>query len=446
MRHRRFLPSLLLALLATATAASQQQQAATVAIANVTVVDPSLPPRAGQVVLIAGNRISQVAPASDVTIPAGVRIIDGRDKYIIPGLADMHQHSQNGYGPEFNQAERNLRRMLAFGFTTVFSTGHPLADTVSFSTLKKIALADDAPMSRFFGVGNYITVPGGHATEPSFGGGQFANTPEDGRRIVGEMKALGADGIKLIYDAMARPGRAPLPKMRPDVMQAIIDEAHRQGLKAYVHSLDLPSAKEVLAAGADGLVHAVRSAVVDDEFLSLMKARRAAYVTTHGLYRALFDPQGWSRRLQSIDTHHTIPPEVYARFGAMESPIPPAAREAIFGTVRTNAQKVQRAGLLVVAGTDTTVSGVLLGVSSQAELSLLVEDGLTTQEALAAATINAATMLGRQELQGSVNPGKLADLVILNADPLADIGNIRQVYRVVKGGVVYDPAALLSEP
>jgi hypothetical protein len=104
-------------------------------------------------------------------------------------------------------------------------------------------------------------------------------------------------------------------------------------------------------------------------------------------------------------------PEVYPRLGAMESPLPPAARGAIFGTVRANLQKVQRAGLLVVAGTDTTVSGVLLGVSSQAELSLLVEDGLTTREALAAATNNAATTLGRQEVQGSVSPGKLADLV-----------------------------------
>ena len=113
--------------------------------------------------------------------------------------------------------------------------------------------------------------------------------------------------------------------------------------------------------------------------------------------------------------------------------------------MRANLKKVNDAGILIVAGTDTSVPGVLLGLSSQAELMLLVEDGLTPMEALRAATVNAAKMLGREDAQGSVSAGKLADLVLRDGDPLADIRNVRRVYRVVKGGVVYDPAELLRE-
>jgi imidazolonepropionase-like amidohydrolase len=229
---------------------------------------------------------------------------------------------------------------------------------------------------------------------------------------------MGADAIKFIYDDMARPDRGALPKMRPEVMRAIIDESHRQGLKAYVHALDLERAKEVLRAGADGLVHAVRSAVVDDEFLELMRARGAVYITTQALNQALFDPSGWARRLEAIDDRRTIPAAVYQRFAQMAPPIPDAARAAIIDRLRANVKKVHDAGVLVVAGTDTTVTGVLIGVSSQAELMLLVEDGLTARQALQAATINAARMLGREGLQGTVSAGKLADLVILDADVL----------------------------
>ena len=110
------------------------------------------------------------------------------------------------------------------------------------------------------------------------------------------------------------------------------------------------------------------------------------------------------------------------------------------GFIKYNLRKVYDAGILVVAGTDRGP----YGVSSQMELVLLVEDGLTPAEALQASTINAAKMLGREREQGTIEAGKLADLVILDANPLADIRNIRRINRVVKSGVVYDPAELLQ--
>ena len=113
--------------------------------------------------------------------------------------------------------------------------------------------------------------------------------------------------------------------------------------------------------------------------------------------------------------------------------------------LRANTKKVFDAGLLVVAGSDTGNSGagLLNGLTAQLELQLLVESGLSPRQVLSIATINAARMAGREHELGSVEPGKLADLVILDADPLADINNVYRIFRVVKGGVVYRQAELL---
>ena len=109
-----------------------------------------------------------------------------------------------------------------------------------------------------------------------------------------------------------------------------------------------------------------------------------------------------------------------------------------------NLRTIYDAGIPVLAGTDTSVFGVLLGVSSQMELMLMVEAGLKPIEVLKTATINAARMLGREQEQGTVESRKMADLVILDADPLADIRNITKIHRVIKGGIIYDPIQLLQ--
>jgi imidazolonepropionase-like amidohydrolase len=197
--------------------------------------------------------------------------------------------------------------------------------------------------------------------------------------------------------------------MQPEVMRAIIDEAHGLGLKAYVHAPALRQAKEALRAGADGLVHSVADASLDDEFITLMKKNDATYTTTLSLYTAFADVAAWMRRLAALDTSGR-------------------------GDNLRHVRRAVDAGIPVLAGTDTGMPGVLLGVSSQMELVLLVDAGLTTQQALAAATINPARANGRSTKQGTIERGKLADLLVLDADPLADIHNIAKVHLVYKGG------------
>jgi imidazolonepropionase-like amidohydrolase len=336
--------------------------------------------------------------------------------------------------------------MLALGFTTVFATAYP--DVRELVDLRRATNEDAAPLSRFFGAGPGSTVVGGHASLPRFNS-YLPNTTDEARANVREMKAIGVDAIKVIYSDQAHTGRPPVQVMRPDLMRAIIDEAHVLGLKVYVHAPTLRHAKEVLRAGADGLAHSVADASVDDEFIGLMRKNGASYTTTLALYTAFADVSAWMRRLEATDARSVVPVDVYERYESTEGA---STYHAFFGRfppenlahAKANVRRLFDAGVPVLAGTDTGVTGVLLGVSSQMELVLLVEAGLTPADALRAATMNPARALGREQDLGTVARDKLADLVILDGDPLADIQNIRKVHLVIKAGIVYEPAQLVT--
>jgi imidazolonepropionase-like amidohydrolase len=399
----------------------------------------------GMAVLIRGDRIAAIERAAGFNVP-GARVMDLTGKFLIPGLVDMHNHLDTGAstpgpligGQAVEQDVRgNLKEMLAWGFTAVFSTNHANVDPREFAGLRRAAATDPA-LPRYFGVGRAISVAAGHASQPRFAT-YLPGSADEARANVRELHAIGVDAIKLIYADQAHTGRPPVQMMQPEVMRAIIEEAHRLGLKAYVHAPGLRQAKEVLRGGADGLVHSVTDAPIDDEFIALMKKNGATYTTTLSLYTAFSDVAAWMQRLAAMDTRGRVPKDIYARY---QSPEGTKAYHALAGTfppdnlrhAGANVRRAVDAGIPVLAGTDTGVPGVLLGVSSQMELVVLVEAGLTPAEALAAATINPARAIGRGHEQGTIERGKLADLLILDADPLANIHNISKVHLVIKGG------------
>ncbi|HET9360887.1 MAG TPA: amidohydrolase family protein, partial [Vicinamibacterales bacterium] len=205
-----------------------------------------------------------------------------------------------------------------------------------------------------------------------------------------------------------------------------------------------------LRAGADGLMHGIIDEPVDQEFLDLMKRNKAVYVATSSLYEDVADVASWARRQAAYDEAGRLSAIVngfIAGPGAQQFEATfnnSALTKRLLPTQRANLKKVFDAGVPVVMGTDAGFLGILMGVSSQAELALMVEAGLTPDAALAAATINAARMLGREATFGTIETGKQADMIVLDADPLADIGNVRRIHRVIKGGVVHDPGQLLA--
>lgn len=448
---KQLLICLALFLLAAADTSLQAQDLK--AITGVTVIDGiSREPLRDAVVLIEGTRISAVGSRSRTKIPPAARIIDARGKYLIPGLADMHNHLGDGTfsfteGP--SDFKKNLARMLGFGFTTLFDQGIP--DLKSFAELKDLATADTAPYPRFFAVGVRFAASGGHGSAL---GAYTPETPEEARKNVRDLKRASVDGVKIVYDDLSYVTNQPRPMLKSEVVAAIIDEARNQGLKSYVHAPVLKYAKEVLRAGASGLVHGIISEPVDDEFISLMKKNRAVYITTHSIFESVANLGGWARRQAAFDKRGLIPGDIY-ELGMRPATVEQwearwanlSIAKAKLPILRANAKRLQDAGVVVVLGSDTASAGsgtgVILGLASQVELALLVEAGLTPLQALQAATINAARMIGREKDLGTVERGKLADLLILDADPLSDIANVHQIYRVIKGGVVYDPAELL---
>lgn len=445
---RRFLLSLLL-LVAVLPGVLRAQDAKV--ITGATLINPAGAPLANAVIVINGSRIVAVGQggpvdqigAAALEVPAGAEVIDARGKFVIPGLADMHNHLEDGgIGRQQNLAG-NLARLLAAGVTTVFD---PSVSDADFTKLKSAAAADSSSYARFFGTGPGITAEGDQlgARNPK------PATVADARTVVMNLKALNVDAIKVMRDDLSWSSTRRMEPMTMEVLQAVVDEAHRQGLKVFAHAPQLARAKEALRAGVDGLLHGIIDEPVDDEFLALMKKNEAAYVPTLILFEDVADVSAAARRQAPLwDALQFQPAALYDLLTA-----PPNVRffQLLFDNasstrqrlplLRANLKAVGGAGVPVVMGSDTGFVGVLLGAATQLEMELMVEAGLTPADVLRAATLNAARMIGKESELGSIEAGKQADLLILNANPLDDIRAMRRIHRVIKGGIVHDPAAL----
>jgi len=421
----------------------QAQENHVTAVTGATLIDGTARPHIEDaVILIDGARISQVGPGDAVVVPPGATVIDARGRYVIPGLADMHNHLQSGS----MRAQQNLRlglsRLLAVGVTTVFNPSIGLED---FATLKAAAADEAAPVARFFGTGPIVTVEGDVLGQ--LVGAPTPRTASEARSVVRELRAAGVDAIKVQRDDASWSIRGRFPLMRPEVLSALVDEAHGAGLKVFAHAPMLAQAKEALRAGVDGLMHGIIDAPVDQEFIDLMTRNRASYVSTMALYHDVANVAAWARRqAPNWDRAALQPPRLYESF---TTPAGIERFESIFTNSdgarrglpvqRSNLKRVFDADIPVVLGTDSGFFGILIGVSTQIELELLVEAGLSPADALRTATVNAARMIGREADFGTIEPGKLADLVILEADPATDIRDVTRVVRTLKGGVAYEP-------
>jgi len=412
-------------------------------ITGATLIDGTTRPAVVEaVIVIDGSRISRVGPAATLTVPPDATVIDARGKYVIPGLADMHHHLLSGGLGGVVNYRLSLRRMLAVGVTTVFDPSIPLPD---FVDVKAAAAEDTAPYARFFSTGPIVSVKGD--TQAAQVGAPMPETAADAVAAVRELKAAGVHALKIQRDDLSWAIKSAFPLMKTEVMAALIEEAHRQGLKVFAHAPMLREAKAVLRAGGDGLMHGIIDQPVDQEFLDLMMRNRASYVSTMALYHDVSDVAAWAQR-QAVnwDRANLQPPRLYA---SLASPFAVAQFQALFTNSaftkdrlpvqRANLKAVFSAGIPVVLGTDTGFLGILIGAATQVELELLVEAGLSPEDALRAATINAARMIGRETEFGTVEAGKAADLVVLDADPRADIRNVARIHRTFKGGVPYDP-------
>jgi imidazolonepropionase-like amidohydrolase len=420
-------------------------------------------------VIVDGGLVTAVGPVTITPVPLGSTVIDARGKYLTPGLVDMHVHV---YTPEKWHPEL----FLAAGVTTVLDLGGQLHDLAAF----RAAVESGArPGPRILYTGPMLEEGDMY---PGFAG--FCRR-FDATRVEAEVDALadaGVDGIKLYVT------------VRPDTARRACARAHARGLPVFMHQHATCGAEAALA-GVDSVEHVnVFGQLAPRGFELAEPGKLNPFEYGGWLWRWLdaLDPRSDAvRRLydELIAAGTALDPTLVlyaARPGAigddvgdtsMDDPertrllplLPaPVAKElvarwterraAAHGASETAKLRMRRAwdnilglvggfhraGGMVLAGTDCPNVAIVSGFSLHRELELLVRAGLSPLEAIVAATRRPAERLGKRDVFGTIAPGRVADLLVLAADPRADIRNIRRIERVIAGGVVHDPDSLLK--
>jgi imidazolonepropionase-like amidohydrolase len=377
-----------------------------------------------QDVLIIGDRILTVG--AGLTVPPGAREIDLRKATVLPGFIDVHTHmtfqagaaGYNSLGVSLPRhaliGARNARVVLLAGFTTVRDLG---AQGFADVALRDAIDDGDVIGPRMLVAGPIISITGGHGDDNllPFEMHVSADGVADGipavMAKVRENIKYGADVIKFAASGgtMSKGDNPLLEQYSPEEMQAIVAESHRLGRKVATHAHSAISIKDAVRAGVDSVEHGI---FIDEEAIQLMKQ--------HGTYlSATTFPLFWYEKNE--ESLH-LPQWVVDKVAI----ILPAAK--------ANVARAYREGVKVALGTD---AGVYPHGLNGGEFWSMVQLGLTPVQSLQAGTVNAADLLGWTDKVGSIEPGKFADIVAVNGDPLADITLLQHVDFVMKGGVVY---------
>jgi imidazolonepropionase-like amidohydrolase len=464
-------PLLLIFALSFATADEPPSAAPPAAIAHVTVVDTnggsSLPDRT---VLVRDGKVAAVAPDDSAPpIPEGSTIVDGSGKFLIPGLWDMHVHLTR---------ESALKLNLANGVTGIrVMWGNPVAfgPAVPHSTWRREIEAGKRVGPRLVIASNILDGP-----KPIWPGSVAVKDAESGRAAVLAAKAAGADFVK-VYSLLS-----------PEAFRAIAEECKAQGLPFAGHVPSLVSAREASDLGMRSMEHlyGIRAACSARE-AELLVRRKEILDEAKGDWnaaRAKFEPLDAQLRetyrddiaaslfakLKANGTRQCPTLAVLRALGSLDDPkfvddpriryVDPitrlfwnpkadfrlrsmkpedfAAQRKAFERAVELVGVLNRAGVPILAGTDEANPYIFPGFSLHDELALLVKAGLTPMQALQAATIAPARYLGRESSLGTVEVGKEADLVLLDADPLADIANTAKIRAVLSRGRLLDRTAL----
>ena len=430
--------------------------ATTTAIVHATLMDV----RTGKeipdsVILIRGDRIERVGTSTEVVVPSQATVVDAARKWVIPGLMDMHAHAGNS-------PEVPVNLYLAQGVTTIRSPG----GNISLLRL----LRENIDSGKTIGPRLFFSGPLLDGNPPVWPDGSFlVDTPERAQSAVNFLADQGVDFIK-VYNNVSEP-----------VLAKIIETATQRGLIVAGH---IPRSMTMTRAVDLGMKSLEHIRVTGREILSVEEANQIDFLPLgrrEPLLWEKFDPGSpkftelvhhladkgiyldptltvdeatfvLDQAAQRNDPNNSVFPREWIEFEeSHQSPlydVPATLKETARNGFKKRQQFVamcSRAGVKIIAGTDGPGLGTLVpGYGLHHELQLLVESGLSPAEALRAATLTAAEALGKQKDLGSLEPGKFADLLIVAADPLADIRNASKIEMVMKGGKQYRPADLIK--
>ena len=411
------------------------------------------PPVADSVVVVRDGRIASAGPRDTTPVPDGAETLDVTGKTIVPGLVNLHVHYREGA----EAIERQFRSQLHYGVTTARSIGSDSPERVAH--LLESAGRADAPRTYTAGLG--FSYPGGF----NAAGRNAPTTEEEARELVRNQIALGVHFIKMWVNEVAEPGL----KIPPEIRAAIIDEAVQNGAIPVAHIDDEADGRQLIEAGLRDFLHSTvltfgpgAGVPVDDpdpspEFIRMCLDNDVYFTPTLSIVQNRWH---FAEQPELLDD-----PELRAAFDlynpdALAGWDDPARRaevvddpgfedrKAAFGQLLDFVKTMHDAGVAVALGNDAGTPNVPFGWGMHHEMELYVEAGLTPMDAIVAATATGAAQMppvGEADF-GTLEAGKVADLIVLNADPLAEIRNTLEIDRVMRLGEWVDRSGFAPAP
>jgi len=374
-------------------------------------------------VIIASGRVKAVG--KNITLPPGAEIIDGRGKTLLPGLIDSHVHVVS---------PQALEKALIFGVTAVIDM---FMDVNLMKDIKQRQAEGQAKnMAYLVSAGILATAPGGHGTQYGVKIPPLTRPEEAGPFVEARIKE-GSDFIKIIYDS----GEAyfqPRPTLDLATIAALIQEAHRRQKKVIVHAATLQNCQDVLKLGADGLAHIYFNNAFDPDFGRLAAAQKAFIIPTLAVLESLSGINEATTLVEDPNlSSYLMPDDVRSLQSRFPANIPSEVKEGLSETRKKVIGQLRESKVPLLSGTDAPNPGTAYGVSLHHELELLVWAGLPPLEALKAATSLPAEKFGLDG-RGVIKPGAVADLLLVDGNPLEDIKATRRIISVWKEGWLVD--------
>ena len=411
---KTFTVTLAVAALLAATGSAAQVTALT----HATVIDGTgAPPLKDYTIVMQNGRIRSMGPSSKLPLPEGATIVDASGKFVVPGIINAHGHVSANAEPE-------LRQYATYGVTTAVSQG-----TDKGAVLVNIKREQQAGNLRGARV---------MTTVWRFDPNPAVTTPEQARAKVDEIVEMGADLVKVWVESLY----GLRPKIAPELRIAVLDQARKHGKVTTTHIYEIEDARMMIDAGVNILAHNVRDREVDAEFIALMKKRNVTLIATltrdEGLVAYAHSP-AW---IEEAYFRKSVPPERMEllrtkvkeeQLKSKQTPLIKAGLEMN----KINLKKMSDAGVRIAFGTDSGGAAdrfFVQGYFEHREMELMVESGMTPMQVIQSFSKNSAEALRIDKDYGTLAPGKVADLLVLERNPLDNISNMRTIQTIYLGG------------
>lgn len=405
------------------------------------------PPIDGAAFVVQDGVVTRMAGDDGIDPPDGATTIDLEGRTVMPLLHSLHVHVGYLDGRTFTAGHysresilSDLQRHAFYGVGSVAVLGSDTGD-VAFEIREARARGELSGYARLFTAGRGITTVGGWPTViPALADAPTQVTTEDeARAAVALLADQRVDLVKIWVDD----NMGALPTIPPEIYGAAIDEAHERGLRVVAHVFYLDDAKALVRAGVDGLVHSIRDREVDPELIEMMTSEGTFYVPTLVAHETAFSYADAPTWVGEPAMRATVPASIidWLTSGefleqARQNPALEALRRQ-YRVAEHNVKALSDAGVVVALGTDSGTPNRFPGYVEHRELELLVAAGLSAADAIRAGTRNGAAMM-KVARSGTIGAGKLADFIVVDGDPLADITTTRNIVAVSHGGEYLD--------